>query len=1011
MLKKLVFAFASTLIFASVAINPINASEPGFSVRSPISGLGDQFGLSPFWDWKTIESRHFRVTFPAELQVMANKTTNYLEEAHKLLSPVLQWTPHYKVQVLVIDNTDAANGLSGAVGRIGMVLMVTPPDPWFSTAYYDNWLRLLVIHEYTHFLNMDPTRGVVWESLRVLIGDVLLPNSFWPTWMLEGMSVYMETRFTTAGRGRSPYYEMLLRAAVEEKVLNTEEFITLDKVNGTNPWYPGGETPYVFGFQLMNQVAEDPHQILPVDPEEQEFKLTADREETIRSNEDKLGIMSKRSSRRVPYFINGNLQNITGKDWYHFWAQWVQETRKRTEAELNKIKSQPVTKVHRLTEQGFKVLGTAASPDGNWIAYTRDDQDRRSGLYIQNLNTGKAKRIDDKLMGVGMAFTPDSKALIFSALRQQYQYYLFSDLAVYNLESDSSHWLSDFKRYRDPDISPDGKLITFSYTETAKTGIAVAKLDRDGSKFKLSEAKKVFIPELYDRASNPKFSSHETIVFSLHSNDENSEDLVEVSLSGGPLRTLVSNGFYNRYPAFDSNGSLYFVSDATGVDNLFRYKDGQKPAQVTNVTTGLWLPAFGPSTFYASVFSARGWDLAKMDIDASPINTDAVAIVGASGDSAAPKIDEKSKNTAESKEHEAEDYSIFPSIWPRQWTPLLVVMPSGVYAGGTVLGFDAVDRHRYLLGAAYNSVSQRGDVLGVYSNRSFGPTLTGIYGDRSISTTYYKSDYSVYSLIREKRFSGTISYPLRWTYSAFTPTLGINASREFLYVPNLSDKAIAKSRYVPSADLVLSFSSAEGSRLAISPEGGRQSILGTRVYREETKPSWKGVFFDTEYLRVTSHSVLVPSVKAATVSRQSAIHTFSNVVLSGSAGTWFNAFAPDSFDELGIRGYPGMSFFTKAAVIPALEYRFPIWRIFRGWGTNPIFANNIYGFTFLEGSYFPLNSTTVFLPAAGAGINLSTEFFLHVPLTFSLQYHHGFKSSFGGKDELIFGLNLPAIQI
>ena len=218
---------------------------------------------------------------------------------------------------------------------------VTPPDNWESIYYYDNWLRELCIHEYTHFLNMDATTDF-YKPLRWIFGDTLLPNTMWPTWMLEGLAVYMETRLTKAGRGRSPYYEMILRAATQENVLDTSKFLTLSKINGPYPYYPSGETPYLFGYNLMNQVS------LTTTP-----GLTADKKDEVPNGDQALGEMSIRSSRRIPFFINGNLENISGKDWYHHWDDFVVATRDRAATELKTIRAQPVTTFKRLTTDGF----------------------------------------------------------------------------------------------------------------------------------------------------------------------------------------------------------------------------------------------------------------------------------------------------------------------------------------------------------------------------------------------------------------------------------------------------------------------------------------------------------------------------------------------------------------------------------------------------------------------------------------------------------------------------------
>src|SRR6478735_1685189 len=91
-------------------------------------GSASTYGLSPFWEWRTIESEHFQVVFPSHLKTIAHQATQYLEEAHGLLSPIFKWTPAHKPPVLVIDNQDLANGLTMAVGRFGMILWVMPPE-------------------------------------------------------------------------------------------------------------------------------------------------------------------------------------------------------------------------------------------------------------------------------------------------------------------------------------------------------------------------------------------------------------------------------------------------------------------------------------------------------------------------------------------------------------------------------------------------------------------------------------------------------------------------------------------------------------------------------------------------------------------------------------------------------------------------------------------------------------------------------------------------------------------
>src|ERR1700735_5640120 len=82
------------------------------SAFAVLPGIGDSLGYSPFANYKTIETDHFRINFPEELSATAQKTANYLEEAHHVLSQFLYWEASYKVNINILDNQDSENGLT-----------------------------------------------------------------------------------------------------------------------------------------------------------------------------------------------------------------------------------------------------------------------------------------------------------------------------------------------------------------------------------------------------------------------------------------------------------------------------------------------------------------------------------------------------------------------------------------------------------------------------------------------------------------------------------------------------------------------------------------------------------------------------------------------------------------------------------------------------------------------------------------------------------------------------------
>ncbi len=997
------FKFLNSLFVSSLLALAFGGATKADTILD-IPGVGETAGFYPLAHYLSIETDHFRIAFTPELEPVARKSAQYLEEAYGFMTHELKWDPWYKTQVVLIDNTDSANGFSAATLRVGLVLYVTPPDNWSSLYHYDDWLRLLIFHEYTHLVNMDTTNSWFYKLIRVGSGDWLLPNALWAPWMLEGLAVYMETRTTTAGRGRSPYYEMILRAAVEEEALDRAKFITIDKITADNPYFPAGEIPYLFGYELMNQVSRD-----DLGPK------TADGKSSIANGEDALGEISLRSGGRFPYIINGNLRNITGKTWYQYWNTWVAETRERQNKSLKKIRSQAVTPVDRLTSRGFGVLGAAVSPNGKWVAYSQDSLDRRVGVYVRNIETGKIRRLDDKLQGVGMAFTPDSEILVMSALRRRSPFFLYSDLAAYNLETDSWQWITAHLRLRDPDVSRDGKQVVFTQTETATTGLSIAALEKSGHELKLGPIRKLYFPPMYDRVSNPKFSPDaHTITFTLHRNGSNEEDLAQFDVENSKVTTLVQNGHYNRFPSFDSEGRLYIVSDLTGVDNLYRvakHPTSTELVQLTNVTTGFWLPAFAPNgTVYGSSLSSTGWDLASLQLAKQPYRSADLTVLPAP----APKLDALSLPKSPGTEGipapasvSVDDYTPWHSLLPRVWLPRLYTQGNGVYFGETLLGFDAVDRHRYLLGIAYDTFVKQPDWLAVYNNRSFGPTLSLIAQDFTSGSSSYL-DGSLANYIRTTEFSAQAYYNFRSTFAVLTPVISVNASREILY--SRSGQVAGSSYYVPNADIRLGFSNVETTSLGITPESGFQATGGFRSYFDHGSPIFKGLLTYKRYDRLAPHTILVPSIQAMTVSHTSPYFGGGNAELDGRVQKFLRDIPGTNLDGIGIRGYPGQSFFVRQAAVGSLDLRFPLARIFRGWGTNPAFLDNLSGFLFGESSWFPFQELgTSFLTSAGGGLKLGSTVFHRVPLDISVQYNYGFNLSLGGGSEVFAAINLGAL--
>ena len=75
----------------------------------------------------------------------------------------------------------------------------TGPELWSSLGYYDDWLRVLIYHEFVHILHNDTVTGLS-SFFNFFVGKRLAPNRMAPEWLIEGLAVYHESKRTPAGR-------------------------------------------------------------------------------------------------------------------------------------------------------------------------------------------------------------------------------------------------------------------------------------------------------------------------------------------------------------------------------------------------------------------------------------------------------------------------------------------------------------------------------------------------------------------------------------------------------------------------------------------------------------------------------------------------------------------------------------------------------------------------------------------------------------------------------------------
>src|SRR6266516_1777919 len=222
--------FAFRILFALVLSTPAAAQDP--------SG-----------HWRTLHTQHFRVHFRPDYRARAVEAAREAERAYRLLSSELH-PPRGIIDLTLSDDVDAANGFTTVFPSNRFTIFLTPPvtDPGLQN--YDSWERLVIVHELTHVFHLDRSRGL-WGTLQSIFGRVpgFFPNQYQPSWVIEGLATYYESRFTTGGRADGTFHREIVAAdAAADRARSPWNALYFSR-------WPDGLGPYAYGSRFWDYLA------------------------------------------------------------------------------------------------------------------------------------------------------------------------------------------------------------------------------------------------------------------------------------------------------------------------------------------------------------------------------------------------------------------------------------------------------------------------------------------------------------------------------------------------------------------------------------------------------------------------------------------------------------------------------------------------------------------------------------------------------------------------------------
>jgi hypothetical protein len=207
---------------------------------------------SPAADWRTIETPHFRVHYPAESEAWARRSAARLESIRERVAAEIGYTPAERVDVLVSDPVAAANGMALPIlGWPRLVLWTSPPGPESTIGHYSDWAELLLVHEEAHLVHLlRPSRNP-WRRLLARFVPVSPIALGAPRWVIEGYATVVEGRLTASGRPNSH-----LRAAILRRWAQAGKLPSYGRLAGDDRSWLGGSMAYLVGSAYLEWLEE-----------------------------------------------------------------------------------------------------------------------------------------------------------------------------------------------------------------------------------------------------------------------------------------------------------------------------------------------------------------------------------------------------------------------------------------------------------------------------------------------------------------------------------------------------------------------------------------------------------------------------------------------------------------------------------------------------------------------------------------------------------------------------------
>ncbi|HEY5489865.1 MAG TPA: hypothetical protein VIK25_01630, partial [Gemmatimonadaceae bacterium] len=658
---------------------------------------------APNEQWRTIDTPHFHVHFAAALEPLARRAGASAERAYANLARDFK-APRGRIDLAITDQGDFSNGFAWVSPSPRVVIYVRPPVNDRTLRFRDDWLDLVIQHEVVHIFHLDRTRGW-WRLAQGIFGrqPMLFPNTWAPSWMLEGLAVHYESLYGDGGRLEGFSHVQYANALALDGPLpgiGQWSAATLD--------FPGAAGAYVFGSLFMRAMAD-------------------------RGGPGSMTRFIERSSARVnPFAFNGDARRAFGVSFTAQYAAW-------RDSLVRAVRAQPPFSGRALTDARWYKRFPRVAPDGR-VLYVASNGRDESGLYALNASLqGPPQRIARRNSLEPNVALGDGR-IVFAQSEWTDLWRLRSDLWMREADG-REHQLTRGARLFAPDArARDGAVIA---VQNMPGTTRLVRVLGDGAITPITPT------SLDTNWSAPRWSHAGSRLVATRWVRGGTMSIVVLDTLGAVQRVLAQARATLDNPSWSSDDAAVIFS----VNN-----SGTSSIWLADVGTGRLTPGAAASTSldtpeamaggFVAVETRRGGErLVWSTAFGAPASLTAVPGIADTSPAVAP----------DGVSGEVQPYRALRQLLPRYWLPDIGTTDENhTRFGGLISGSDIVGRHFYAASLTHEPTRGENEGSVIYRYSGFGMPLVDLAARQQWDHTPVVDNTRgpVGSLLRRRRFIG-----------------------------------------------------------------------------------------------------------------------------------------------------------------------------------------------------------------------------------------------------------------